>query len=261
MNDFLSKYGPWALVAGASEGLGEAFAKRLAFRGLNLILVARRESKLLAVADHIRVTHKVKVLPLVADLADSNIDEIITEATKELEIGTLIYNAAHVPVGRFVEIDLDSLTQTVDVNVRAPVILIRCFLPAMCERKRGAVVLMSSLSGVQGTSWIATYAASKSFNAILAEGLWHELREDGNVDVVVCCAGAVPTPGYRRAFSRNVPGMLKSEVVADRTLDFLGKGPRYVPGFTNKLVSQIFTRLVSRKYAINTIANSIKKLM
>ena len=110
VSDFLTKYGPWALVAGASEGLGEAFADRLAFRGMNLVLVARRQSQLLAVAERVSQAHHADVRPIVADLADPNLATLMTEATQGLEIGTLVYNAAHVPVGRFVDVDLDSLT-------------------------------------------------------------------------------------------------------------------------------------------------------
>ena len=258
---FLDKYGPWALVAGASEGLGEAFAERLAARGMNLVLVARRESLLLQVAERVRQAHHVEVRPVVADLSDSNVEFLMREETPGLEIGMLIYNAAHVPVGRFVDTDLDSLTRTIDVNVRGPVTLVRSLLPAMCERKRGAVVLISSVSGMQGMSRIATYAASKSFNTILAEGLWYELRGDDNVDVLVCCAGAIPTPGYRRAFCGDAPGMLDPATVADRTLDALGKGPRYIPGVINKLVTWFFTRFLPRKSAIRIMSKSSEGLM
>lgn len=261
MNDFPLKYGPWALVAGASEGLGEAFAERLAYRGLHLVLVARRENLLRTVAERIRQAHRVEVRPVAADLADPALPARIANVTRDLEIGTLVYNAAHVPVGRFADADPASLARAVDVNVKGPVMLTRCFLPAMCERKRGAVVLMSSVSGMQGMSRLATYAASKSFNTILAEGLWHELRGNDNIDVVVCCAGAVPTPGYRRAFRRAAPGMLDPAVVAEKTLNALGKGPRYVPGFINKLVTQFFTRFLPRKSVINIMSKSSGDLM
>ena len=258
---FRTEYGPWALVAGASEGLGEAFAERLAYRGLNLVLVARRENLLLAVAERIRRVHHIEVRPVVADLSDPDLATLINDATQGLNIGTLVYNAAHVPVGRFADTDMESLTRTIDVNVRGPVTLARCLLPAMCERRRGAIILMSSVSGMQGMSRLATYAASKSFNTILAEGLWHELRGNDNVDVVACCAGAVPTPGYRRAFRRDAPGMLDPVIVADRTLNSLGKGPRYIPGFINGMATQFFTRFLPRRAAIHIMSKSSRDLM
>ena len=261
MNDFLAKYGPWALVAGASEGLGEAFADRLAQRGLNLVLVARRENLLRTVAERIRQAYRVEVRPVAADLADPELAARIANVTQDLEIGTLVYNAAHVPVGRFADTDPALLARAVDVNVKAPVTLTRCLLPAMCKRQRGAVILMSSVSGLQGMSRLATYAASKSFNTILAEGLWHELRGNDNVDVVACCAGAVPTPGYRRAFRRDAPGMLDPIIVADRTLNSLGKGPRYIPGFINRMVTQFFTRFLPRRAAIHIMSKSSRDLM
>ena len=118
MNEFSTKYGQWAVVVGVSEGLGEAFAHRLASRGLNLLLVARRETELRAVADTIRRTYTVEVRPVVADLADPKIENLILNVTRNLEVGTLVYNAAHVPAGRFVDVELDSLKQAVDVIAR-----------------------------------------------------------------------------------------------------------------------------------------------
>lgn len=261
MNDFLAKYGPWALVAGASEGLGEAFADRLAYRGLNLVLVARRENLLRTVAERIRQAYRVEVRPVAADLADPGLAARIANVTQDLEVGTLVYNAAHVPVGCFTDTDPASLARAVDVNVKAPVTLTRCLLPAMCKRQRGAVVLMSSLSGMQGMSRLTTYAASKSFNTTLAEGLWHELQGNDNVDVVVCCAGAVRTPGYRRSFRLDAPGMLEPSAVVDKTLASLGKGPRCIPGLFNKLAIQFFTRFLPRKTAISIISKSSGELM
>ena len=131
----------------------------------------------------------------------------------------------------------------------------------MCERKRGAIVLMSSLSGMQGTARLATYAATKSFLAILREGLWYELRDEDNVDVIVCCAGAIPTPGYRRNFRRRAPGMLDPLDVAENTLNSLGRGPRCIPGITNKLMSFLFTRIMTRRVVIKQIAKYTGELM
>ena len=261
MSDFVSKYGPWAVIAGASEGIGEAFAERLAHRGLNLVLMARREVQLNAVASRLNREFGVEVRSVVADLSDPQIESVFGEAIRRIDVGMLVYNAAHVPVGRFVDVELDSLLQAVDVNVRAPVMLTRILLPSLCERESGAIVLMSSMSSLQGLARIATYAATKSFNTILAEGIWYELRDMENIDVVSCVSGAVPTPGYRRAFKKDAPGMLEPAFVAESTLESLGKGPRFVPGAVNRLVSQVFTRLMPRKLAIKIISNSSKDLM
>ena len=196
---------------------------------------------------------------LIQDLADPALSEVLLEATKNLELGVLVYNAAYVPVGPFWETDEEALERLVRVNVHGPTILLRSLLPPMCERRRGAVVLMSSLAGLQGTPRFTIYAASKAFNTTLAEGLWAELREK-NIDVLACCSGAVPTPGYQRAFKSNALGMLTSEQVASRTLDALGKGPRFVPGLVNRIAAQISSRILSRKSAINLIHKNILKI-
>ena len=118
---------------------------------------------------------------------------------------------------------------------------------------------MSSLAGLQGTPRVAAYAATKAFNAILAEGLWAELRSSG-IDVVGCCAGAIRTPGYLRAVPGDLPGLLSSEAVARKTLNVLGKGPRAVPGRLNRFFAQVTMRMLTRRAAIRLITANTKDL-
>ncbi len=115
---------------------------------------------------------------------------------------------------------------------------------------------MSSLAGGQGSPKLATYAATKSFNAILAEGLWKELKPHG-IDVIACCAGAILTPGYRQAEkTKQAPGTLEASVVAEQTLNALGKGPVIIPGAVNKVGRFILTRIMSRKAAIDIMSKN-----
>ncbi|MYE13056.1 MAG: SDR family NAD(P)-dependent oxidoreductase [Gammaproteobacteria bacterium] len=260
MSDFAKRYGPWAVVAGASEGLGASFAACLARRGVHLVLLARRLPLLHELADALRGDHGVEVRCVALDLGDADWPDALREATADVELGLLVYNAAMVPVGRFVDTEADALERSVRVNALAPVRFLRAFLPSLCARGRGGVVLMSSLSGLQGTPRVATYAATKAFNAILAEGLWHELRSDG-VDVVACSAGAVPTPGYLRSTDRRAPGMLPPDVVADRTLDALGHGPGMVPGALNRFMAQVIRRVLPRRTAIRLMAANTRHLV
>ena len=259
MTGLAERYGSWAVVAGASEGLGAAFAAALAERGLHLVLLARRELLLAELAGRLREAHAVQVRCLRWDLADPGFAPALAEATADLELGVLVYNAAFVPVGRFLDVDGNLLERAVDVNVAAPVRFLRTLLPGMRTRGRGAVVLMSSLAGLQGAPGIATYAASRAFNTILAEGLWHELADDG-IDVTVCCAGAMRTPGYLRATDRQAPGTLAPAVVARRTLDALGRGPRVVPGLVNRLAAQVIQRLLPRRAAVRLMAANTRFL-
>jgi short-subunit dehydrogenase len=111
------------------------------------------------------------------------------------------------------------------------------------------MVFMSSLAGFQGSPRLASYAASKAFNAILAEGLWKELKPHG-VDVIASCAGAVLTPGYRQAQQGQAPGALRAPAVAEQTLGMLGKGPVVIPGGVNRAARFLLTRVLPRKIAI-----------
>ena len=118
---------------------------------------------------------------------------------------------------------------------------------------------MSSLSGLQGSPHIATYAATKAFNTIFAEGLWYELLPHG-VDVAACVSGAVPTPGYLERFKHDAPGMLSAGEAVRQTLDRLGRGPRIVPGGFNRVAAQLVRRLLPRRTAIRLIAKSTGRL-
>ena len=259
MPDFRARYGDWAAVAGASEGLGAAFATELARRGLHLLLIARRGDVLGTLADRLRQDHGIEVRVLVLDLASPNLAEELSEATADLDLGVIVYNAAFVPVASFVDLEDEALDQLLHVNVQGPVTFLRALLPPMRERGRGAVVLMSSLAGMQGSPRIAAYAASKAFNTVLGESLWHELREHG-IDVVVSCAGAITTPRYLNSTSRIPPGTMKPDAVARETLDALGKGPRVVPGGLNRFFAVLFDRLLPRRTAIRLMAENTKDL-
>lgn len=246
---FPERYGPYALVAGASEGLGAAFADAIARRGVNLVLLARREDQLAATAARVRQAHGVDVITVVADLAD--IDAVKERVGRlDVPIGLLVYDAAFAPIGPFEETTEQQLALAAAVNVRGPLLLAKALSAPMIARGRGGIVLMSSLAGSQGSPNIAAYAATKAFNAVLAEGLWKELRPRG-VDVLACMAGAILTPGYQRAEgSKPAPGTLTPEAVAEQTLSALGHGPIVIPGAVNKLGRFVLTRLLSRRAAI-----------
>ena len=258
-NTLPERYGQWAVVAGASQGLGAAFADELARRGMNVVLVARRGHLLEDIAGRLRADHEVDVRCLTLDLAAADFVSTLTDAVADLDLGIVIYNAARIPIGSFLDMDEDALEQVVRVNVRGPLLLARALLPAMCDRGRGALVLVSSLAGMQGAPRFAAYSASKAFNTILAEALWAELREHG-VNVSVCCAGAMPTPGYLATTDKAAPGMLAPEDAARQTLDALGKGPRFVPGFVNRISAQFMGRFLTRRGAIRLIDSNTRHM-
>jgi short-subunit dehydrogenase len=253
------RYGAWALVAGASEGLGAAYARALAAGGMNLVLAARRRAPLDALAEEIRGSFGVEVRCCDGDLASVEFLGALQAECSGLDLGLVVCNAAQAPIGDFATRDVEDLARVVDVNVRAPMMLLRALLPAMEARGRGAVVIMSSFTGHLGTPRIAAYAASKAFLRVLGESLWYELKDRG-IDVVVCSSGAVRTPGYAMAAGRDAPGTLDAEQVVERTLRALGHGPVVAPGFVNRAATVVMSRLLPRRMAISILAGSTASL-
>jgi len=246
---FTEKYGPWAIVAGGSEGLGAAFAAQIASRGVNLVLVARRPAPLEQTAKRLTEEHGVEVRAVAADLAATAALGAITTAAAGKEIGLVVANAALAPAGAFLGTAPDELTATVDLNCRSSMLLARAFAPAMAERGRGGMIFVSSLAGMQGVPGLAAYSATKAFLISLGESLWAELRPAG-VDVLTVAAGAVQTPGYEQAARRHAPGTTSPEVVAAAAMRALGHGFRVVPGNLNKVSAFALQRLTPRRTAI-----------
>lgn len=227
-------------------------------RGINLVLIARREAKLQELSGVLRKKYHVEVRPHALDLSD--IASVIDVLEKEpSEIGILVYNAAYAPIGPFSDTAYEKLSMVADVNVKGPLLLSKYVSKKMVDRRQGAIILMSSLAGTQGSPKLASYAASKAFNAILAEGLWSEWRSQG-IDVLASVAGAIRTPGYAAAQQKSAPGTLDADVVVRKTLRALGKRPVTVPGLTNKFARFLMGRLLPRKLAIAMMKKNTESL-
>ncbi|TNE43617.1 MAG: SDR family NAD(P)-dependent oxidoreductase [Deltaproteobacteria bacterium] len=257
---FSQRYGPWAIVAGASEGLGAAFAESLAQRGVSLVLLARRATLLEQLAVSLRKAHSIEVRTFSLDLSHSEAIQDLCQEIDSLDIGLLVYNAAYAPIGSFAEQDREDLLKVVDVNIRGPLVLSHWLAPRLVTRQRGGLVVMSSLAGLQGSPKLATYAGSKAFGTIFAESLWGELKPHG-VDVLASCAGAIRTPGYQGAETgKEAPGTLDASDVAEQTLRSLGKTPRTVPGWVNKVAEWILGRWLPRKIAVAIMKKNTESL-
>lgn len=247
--EFHARYGPWAVIAGASEGIGQAYAHVLAERGLNLVTIARRAEPLQADAELIRRRYRVDVRCVALDLAATDLGQRFDAAIDGLDVGLLVYNACYSRIAEFVDASLPDHLATLDVNCRGPVILAHQLAPRLIQRGRGGILLMSSMSGFQGSALISTYAASKAFNIILAESLWTELAPHG-VDALACVAGATATPNFQAITpqqnqSKAFP--MRPEAVAREGLDALSKGPVHVTGHLNRFVDRLFGFMSRRR--------------
>jgi uncharacterized protein len=243
MTDFVAKYGKWALIAGASEGIGACLADELGQRGLDLILVARNGALLEEVADGVRARHGVEVRPLVLDLTVPDVGERIAAATADLEVGLVIYNAgASDRTTTFLENDLEYSLKQIKLDCIGPVVLARHFGPMMKDRGRGGIVLVASLACVAGSATLAMYSGVKAFQHNFAEGLWAELKPHG-VDVLCTPLGMTYTPALQRmGIAYDANAQMLSEDVAREIVENVGNGPVHVVGENNRAVaSQIWT--------------------
>ncbi|NRA40750.1 MAG: SDR family NAD(P)-dependent oxidoreductase [Pseudomonadales bacterium] len=264
MEYFNSRYGPWAIIAGASQGIGEQFSRQLAAKGMNIIMLARGLDDLQRVADDIRAKHPVSVETHSLDLASEDLKQQILSITEGKEIGLLVHNAVYSHIGEFLADDLASKQLCLDVNCRSPMTFVDTLLRPMVARKRGGVILMSSMSGNQGSAMVAQYAATKAYNTVLAEGLWEEMRHFG-VDVIACVAGATKTPNFnqqtpsdkaKQAFPMEPKAVVTEALMALEK----GKGPNQTMGWMNKLVCFLFGRVLTRKKAVSFISSTTRKL-
>lgn len=194
--DFTQRYGRWALVSGGAEGIGAGYAERLAAMGMSLILLDIKGERLEQTAAALRSGHAVEVRTITVDLADADALNAAIDTVADLEIGLLVANAGIGAVGRWLEVPLDVKMKQIAINCTSTLILAHRLTPAMVKRRRGGVIIMASGSAEMGCSFIVTYAATKAFDRVFAEGLWAELSPYG-IDVTTVMPGAVNTPGFR----------------------------------------------------------------
>jgi short-subunit dehydrogenase len=241
---FQQRYGPWAVIAGGSDGIGAAFADQLAARGLHVALLARREATLTECAEGLRARHGARVRIVPVDLRDANAGETVAAATADLEVGLLVYNAgAPAGAGRFLDQPLETSLRMVELNCQGPLTLAHHFGGAMRERGRGGMIFLTSLAGLVGSSYQVAYCATKAFDHVLAEALWHDLHPAG-IDVLSLVAGATRTPTAERMgldFSKLSPadpeaGAMRPEDVAREGLEQLGRTPLWVAGEGNRAI-------------------------
>lgn len=258
-----NKYGSLALVAGASEGIGEAFSRYLASKGVDLILIARREEPLKSLADNLSSTYSIQVESIPFDLSSPTAASDLMQKIEGRSIDIFIYNAAVSFIGPFENQSIADHTQLAHLNMITPLNLVHSIGSAMLKKKKGAVILMASMAGLQGTGYIATYAATKAFDRVFAESLWYEWKNRG-VDVLACIAGATITPGYIKSNPKKLkiggPSLQNPDEVVKECFDNLGKRPSFISGRSNRIASFLMQRLFPRKWAVNIIGDTTTKM-
>lgn len=235
------KYGPWALVTGASSGIGEQFARQLARAGFNLLLIARREDRLRDLRAELGQRRRREIELVVTDLADPSVLDQIVARARDRDLGLLVSNAGFGLKGAFESHDRARLEAMLNVNARAPLLLVHALLPRLRERASAGIILTGSVEGEAPFPWSSAYAATKAFVHSLGLGLHGELAGTG-VDVLVLAPGATDTEalGLQGFDAASLPGLMPPVEVARQALRELGRTPLHVPGVDNrKFVSQL----------------------
>lgn len=223
------RYGPWAVIAGGSEGIGPPIAEDLARAGINLVLIARKPGPLENTAQDLRSRYGVEVRTLDLDLTGDAMLEKVRAVTDDVEVGLLIYNAgASHRTGPFVGWPLEDVLKVIRLNVVGQTVLAHHFGRKMADRGRGGIVLMGSLAGVAGSPSVVTYSGAKAYSQIFSEGLWWELKQHG-VDVLHVVVGSTRTPAMERLGIVYKEGEgVGPEWVAKLTLENIANGPVFV---------------------------------
>jgi uncharacterized protein len=248
VDSLCSRYGEWAIVTGASSGIGAEFASRLAAEGMNLVLVARCEEKLDSLKERLGSKYDVKIVCLSVDLSQDGCLQSLVEACSDLEIGLVVNNAGTGNPGILSSCDIQKEIDVVRLNCLTPLEITYHFVQGMQKRGRGGIILVSSLMGFQGVPYMANYSATKGYLLNLGEALYHECKANG-VDVLVLAPGATETPGkylHEVDYSKLPISWMSAEGVVDVALKKIGKKALVIPGIRNHILACLSGGLWSR---------------
>ncbi len=253
----------WALVTGASAGIGKALAEELAAGGANLVLTARRRERLDELAQKLAAAHKIRVEVFAADLTQPDAPVKIFDFTRQkaIPIDLLINNAGFGAYGEFASIDTQAFLDMVQVNCSAVVHLTRLYLPGMIERRRGDVLIVASTASFQAVPYMSTYAATKAFDLLFAEGLAEEVQPHG-IRVCALCPGSTVSEFHEVAgqtgFVAKTRKQETAEKVARTGLQALAAGKSYVISGAGNYLGAQSQRLVPRRLVTRIAANMFR---
>jgi hypothetical protein len=244
--EFRSRYGPWAVVTGASSGIGAEFARQLAALGMNLVLVARRQERLARSKAELQERFKIEVQTIAADLQEAQALDEVAAGTAGLDLGLLVNCAGFAVTGEFTQHRLEDEIRLLHVDCRAVMMLSHHFGKRFVAQGRGGIVNVASAASFLPLPYWAHYSAAKAYVLQFSEGLWYELRKHG-VDVLALCPGSTQTE-FAKVAGTSMKGMDVQPVVR-QALDGLGRKIRVTPGLGNR-VAAIIPRLIPRKLSI-----------
>lgn len=256
MNNLKEKYGDWALITGATSGIGKCFAETLAKKGFHLVLVARNEEKLEQLSKELGAIYSIQCQVIVTDLTKETSVHDIIQNTSTIQVGLLINNAGYTFTGNFLEYSKDSQADIVKINSFIPMLLSYEFAKRMTENKKGGIINVCSVSGMMPLPGWASYAASKAFLLSLSQSLWFELKPKG-IDVLALCPGATKT-NFHETAQVNSSG-LKPEEVVHSGLKYLGKRPSVIVGKSNAFMVSVM-QFLPTKLKIRTGAMAVQKM-
>ena len=237
-------YGEWALITGASSGVGREMALEIASKGINVVIVARRQDLLEELACEVEEKYKVATNVIVTDFSQEDATAKVIDECANLEVGLVVNNVGYALTGEFSNNKLEDELALMNVNIKTPTILTHYFSQKMKERKKGGIIFLSSIMAFGGAATWASYNASKSQNLVFAESLGEELKKY-NIEVIALTPGSIKSGFAKASNTKAMFGALRPKRVAKCGLWFLGKKRTHTAGLLNKIIV-LATRITPR---------------
>lgn len=259
--DFTDKYGPWGVVTGASQGIGAEYARALAEKGMNVVMIARRGEKMSKLAKDLHQEHGVDVRVISADLSTEQGVEQVKQGTKDLQVGLLVNNAGSWQMGSFLDQDIEKAVDSVGLNLAAPIKLTHHFAKEMGERGKGGVLNVGSMAALHGVPGQASYSGNKGYLRNFTESLHRELKPQG-IDVMITNPGPVKGEASSAIYDTSKIPLQKvtPRQVAVQSLERMGKGgSSTVPGWLNRQALGAAVRLMPRDYLTSIAGYLLEK--
>lgn len=254
------KYGPWALVTGAAQGLGAEFAQQIAAAGINLILLDINKEGLACCEKQLGSQFSVDVITVPIDLSKEGFLDQLLPQIEGLEVGLLVNNAGISKIGPFLLQSREFLLAQLHVNTRAVLLLSHHFSQLMVKQGRGGIIILASGAAELSSAYNANYCGTKAYDLKLAESLWSELGPKG-VDVLGFMPGMTATEGYVEAGGDQTEFLVMSaEETVREALDNLGKRPSVFAGKLNRAIHYTITSLLPRSTLIKMVSKRIEKM-